>query len=573
MSHRCVFTSSVILVLLFSFPAHSQVSDPQRVMDENAAAATRKKAIDLLKSVASQVDSLRSVENRARIGSNLAGSLWKHDEKLARRILAAVEQEIKTGFSDTDPDQAAHFHRLRVFNYLRHNTIERIAKHDPDLALDFLRATRLPTDAVPHYRMVDRDKPLEMRLAGQIAAKNPQLALKLGRESLADGFSQDLLSLVAQLGAKDKEASLTLYREIVDKLKGANLPQDRAATSIALGLVRSFRPPFADELVYRDLIGMLVTSALASGCADAPAFELPQICHALGSVFSQVEKYYGPRTAALKRLADESQGSADSSSEVWPRVRGIIDEGTVDEILALREEYPSWQGQIYWGAMMKAQALGDGMRARQIASECPNEELRREMLARLDHDQMWNSVNPEKLTRLQQRLSTMVHNEERVYLLVSTAKRIGSNDRKAALELLSQAGQILDSAKPGKTQLEGQIHLAMAYCSLKSNRGFAIMESLIPKLNELVTAAATLNGLENNYLSDGEWNMTGAGVLGGYLTVLAQNAGYFAELDFERSVTLANQFERPEIRLMAQLKIAQAILGDQPKTALEFSSH
>ena len=101
----------------------------------------------------------------------------------------------------------------------------------------------------------------------------------------------------------------------------------------------------------------------------------------------------------------------------------------------------------------------------------------------------------------------------------------------------------------------------MLYCSLKSDRGFAIMESVMLKLNELVAAAATLDRFENTYLRDGEWAMSGEGNVGGLLTGLAQNAGYFAWSDFDRSVNLASQFERPELRLMAQLKIAQAIMA------------
>jgi hypothetical protein len=52
---------------------------------------------------------------------------------------------------------------------------------------------------------------------------------------------------------------------------------------------------------------------------------------------------------------------------------------------------------------------------------------------------------------------------------------------------------------------------------------------------------------------------------GALLTFLSQNAGYFAWCDFDRAVSLAAQFERPEIRLMAQLKLAQAILAGPPK--------
>ena len=97
----------------------------------------------------------------------------------------------------------------------------------------------------------------------------------------------------------------------------------------------------------------------------------------------------------------------------------------------------------------------------------------------------------------------------------------------------------------------------------------------MPKLNELVASAAALDGFENNYLRDGEWNMTGEGAVGGLLTALAQNAGYFAGFDFDRSVTLANQFERSELRLMAELKIAQSILAHEPKQRFRrgFSYH
>jgi hypothetical protein len=87
------------------------------------------------------------------------------------------------------------------------------------------------------------------------------------------------------------------------------------------------------------------------------------------------------------------------------------------------------------------------------------------------------------------------------------------------------------------------------------------MESLVPKLNELVEASAKLDGLEVRYLRNGEWNMTGEGALGDLLTALAQHAGYFARCDFDRAVSLAAQFERTEIRIMAQLKLAQGVLA------------
>jgi hypothetical protein len=561
MSHRSLFIT--VAVLLFSISARSQEITPPPRSDDDAA-AVRKKAIDLLESVAGQADSLRSAENRARIRSTAAEMLWDHDEKRARNLFAAVEDDINSGFTDMEGDDSTRIRALMVFWQVRSDTINRIAKHDPDLALEFLRATRPVEDGQLPYRVLESEKSLELRLAGQIAAKNPQLALKLGRESLAKGFSGDLLSVLSQLRQKNKEASLTFYGEIVEKLKGADLAEDHDAAEFAGNLVRSFKPPRADEQLYRELLGVLLTSALANGCAKEQEDTYPHICYEIGSVYSQMEKYYGPRAAPLKRWADDAQDLGFSSPEEWGEVREVFEKGTVDEILALLPQYPGLQDQIYWGAMTKAKDSGDAARAQEIAAKVPDSGQRRYMLAQIESDQMWKLVNAEKLSAVQQQLGKLRGSAEQIQFLLYVATQIGANDRKAALGLLNQAGQIIDSTRPGGPQLAGQLGLAMLYCSLKSDRGFAIMESLIPRLNELVNAAATLDGIENHYLRDGEWNMSGDGGLGSLLNNLSQNAGYFANLDFDRSVTLASQFDRAELRLMAQLKLAQSILAPHP---------
>jgi hypothetical protein len=573
MSHRSFFISVTASVLLFSFSARSQEPAPGRGSDESAA--VRKKAIELLESVAGQVESLHSAENRARMGSNVADLLWNHDEKRSRSLFAAAEEDIKAGFNDTDTDDSAHKHTLMVFGQLRGDILGRIAKHDPELALEFLRATRPASDTQLPYEMRDGEKSLELRLAGQIAAKNPQLALKLGQESLAKGFSDDLLSVLSQLQQKDKEAALGFYKAIVGRLRSANLARDRAASRLALNLAQSFQPPEADEQVYRDLIGIVLESALANGCANAPSEynDFYYFCGEIGSIFSKIEKYYAPRAAGLRQRAVDGQSGEDPRVMAFQQLRATIERGTVDEILALAPKYPGMQGMIYWEAMMKAESSSDVARARQIASDFPGEEQRRYMLAQIDRDQKWRSMNDEKLAELQQLLSSLRRPEERIRFLLQVANQVGGNDRKAALGLLSQADQLIGSIKPGTEQMEEQIRLAMLYCSLKSDRGFAIMESLMPKLNELVAAAATLDGFENNYLRDGEWTMTSAGSIGNLLTGLAQNAGYFAGRDFDRTLALANQFERPELRLMGELKIAQAVLDEQAKSSPDGSNN
>jgi hypothetical protein len=150
---------------------------------------------------------------------------------------------------------------------------------------------------------------------------------------------------------------------------------------------------------------------------------------------------------------------------------------------------------------------------------------------------------------------------QRIPMLLGAGHFVAAHDRKRALKLLGEVDGLVNALTYGKEQTDYQIKLAMAYCFAKSDRGFGIMESVLPKLNELIAAGAKLDGYDTRYLRDGEWNMTGEGTVGDMLTRLAQGAAYFAWSDFDRAVTLTTQFERGEIRMMAQLKLAQGILA------------
>ena len=128
-----------------------------------------------------------------------------------------------------------------------------------------------------------------------------------------------------------------------------------------------------------------------------------------------------------------------------------------------------------------------------------------------------------------------------------------------------RATENIEGHKPGTLRTRALISVAALYCMEKSDRGFTIMESQLPQLNELIDAAVKLDGFDTQYVRDGEWNMSANGNLGELLTHLSQNAAYFAWCDFDRAVTMAAQFQRAEIRMMAQLKLAQGILAGPPK--------
>src|SRR6185295_19981453 len=91
-----ILTAAVLLTPAFSLAQQTPPDDKAR------DTALKAKAYDLLESLATQISTLQSPENRARIGSNIAWSLWPHDEKRARAIFAAVGQDLNLGLQPPD---------------------------------------------------------------------------------------------------------------------------------------------------------------------------------------------------------------------------------------------------------------------------------------------------------------------------------------------------------------------------------------------------------------------------------------------------------------------------------------
>ena len=563
---RTIFTLLLILLVLLSpqrtLAQQSSLSS-QKTQAENAA--LREKAFNLLESAAGQLGSLQSPENRARLGANIADSLWDHDEKRARALLALVQDDIRQGMANRDLEDPKDQLSLKVFLKLRIDTVERIAKHDGELALAFLKSTEFISDKPLPPSYTENARGLELRLAKQIAASNPELTVKLLRKALAEGFSEELLPLLRQLNRTHKEQALTLYKEIVQKLHDVDL-QDWRTREFTQNLILTFRPPTPDHPTFRELTGIVVTAALGNGCGSNANLEgeKAEFCLWAVSVIPQLEKL-DPRAAQLRRWIPD-QEYVNVAPEAVHEFFGMVEDGTIDDLLAFAARHPDVADDIYWHAVMKACAAGDFEQARTIATQrMVNAERKEAALSQINHRQRWLTADEKQLAELQTILANMPNPADRVRALVASAMRFGSTDRNISLKLLKQASDITDSMRPGRPQTEAQLSLAMLYCLEKNDRGFAIMESLMPKLNELVDAAMKLDDYETGYVRDGEWNMSANGTTGVLLTQLAENAGYFAWCDFDRAMNLAAQFDRTEIRLMAQVKLAQAILDGPPK--------
>jgi len=569
MSHYSRAVSVLLSIILFSVSVIGQ--KPATPETSSKDEEIREKAFKLLGAVSAQLSTLQSAQNRARIEGNLAALLWEHDEQRARQILNDAAEDLR--ILSTRPEESFDdYQTFEIVLNLRSNIVNRMAKHDPEVALRFLKSTRpvfkKSTDESYVTRRLEAvEQSTELQLAAEVVAKDPQLALKLAYETLDKGLSPALIGTVRQLSRKDKTASNELYRAMVAKLKQVNLMQDFSNMQIAIGLVSSVPASAFDERDLKDLLGKILNDATDAHCGPASgtpseAEDRGYYCNQLGTILPLLKKYY-PAQVAGWNLPVWRDSTVDSFE--WSELSAVFEQGSVDDILALEADHPNMHEQLIMVAREVAVRNGDFSRARELIGKVTDGDARAEYLREIDQAEQRRTKQG---ANLEEALNALKSPEERLSFLITSIAN-PNTDRKTALALCDRALQLVDGLKPGRMQIFGWVKLAQFYAGLKSNRGFAIMEGLVPKLNGMVSAAAVLDGMdERKYFDDGEWSMTGEGSLGYLLTDLAQNAGTFAWLDFDRAANLAGQFERPEVRLMAQLKVAQAVLEGRGKGPL-----
>src|SRR5918996_6408624 len=95
-SHRSLFKLILALTLFFTISGYAHSQENKSKPNKEEIAALREKAFKLIDSVAGQLGTLQSAENRARMGANIVESLWKQDEERARALLRVVQEDIKT---------------------------------------------------------------------------------------------------------------------------------------------------------------------------------------------------------------------------------------------------------------------------------------------------------------------------------------------------------------------------------------------------------------------------------------------------------------------------------------------
>jgi hypothetical protein len=536
---------------------------------------TEKKALDLVETLSEQVLNLHASPNRIRAQTQVGDLLWVRDEKRARTLFNAAVSQLANEISELDYGDPNVYNDMSRISQMRQELLLRLAAHDGDLAIAALNQTRFQGDNRSRYSgnwPAENEANLEMALANVMVAKSPESALKLARSSLSRGVSNNIVSFLTTLYKQDVKSAQTLYQEIAAKVKEDNVGRNPELANNAWNLLSVFQPPQADEDTYRDLLSSMLGNLVAMNRQTQQGMNLAQnMYYQIERIIPLVEKYAPARAAELREWTRGVEKTLDPNAQLYQELRRVSEKGSVDDILALVPKAPpGFQNLLYQNAAWKAVTSGDTARAKEIAEKIADPVQRRQVLDQLDNQAARTAEGNNRVVearRLSEKATTV---NRKMEILLQSAMSLAGSDKKAALDLLSEAKSVLATAPQSAAELNAQIQLVQAYLRVDPEQAFGQLQPLVMRLNELVSAAVVLDGLDYRYLKDGEWIMQGGNALSNMVMSLDRMLASLGRVDFDRARTLADQIGRPEMRVMMEIDLVQTTLNPKSNPNLIF---
>ncbi len=528
-----------------------------------------------------------------------ADLLWKHDEKRARSLFWDALNNLISGNNSTaeelkDPaakdatakdssvkrqpsEKALDLTRYYEMFSLRQEFLRKVAQHDPQLAMDMLRATRLTPPDIQNagYQLPD-DRDLEQEIANQTAARDPKRALQLARESLAKGLTFQVYGVLLQLNEKNPEAAQELAGDVIDKIQTSNVATDTTALGMAMMLLQISRPaPAADENTaslgsgrvklsddQRRALVYILTDAVDNATANA------NLLVGIMGVMSDIEQLAPDRAAKVK--AKFATGGLTKGRRQFGQLDSPFSKGTPEDLIKtgagandeLRHSY--FQAAIGKAVMNgKAEALREF-----IKSQVTDESQRTNLNDLLDAQQMNWSLSHGDVEAVQKQLPSIRLKEKRALAMAEIAMMLekkGKHDE--ALKFLDEAQTLFKLDLTSQSQSDALLAVLLAAAIIDPDRAFTAIEPIVDRANDSLGKLLLLDKLiKSGFVKDGEIKLQRPGIISMDFAIFKYGRGVvaLANADFNRTKALTDRLQRNELRVMARLLMVRSLLHVEP---------
>ena len=509
---------------------------------------------------------------------------------------------------------------MRSFQ-LRQDLVLAVARHDAALAYQMFATTKPPASLQPVANQrgpranMASDENLEQQLLGRIAALDPKFAAQNAEQMLDKGqFPASLTDVISQLRTQDPDAAEKLADKTVKKIQATNLLTNAESTGLVLNLLRlgprgagetpvltgakpqaPGRPAVLEQAAYVELLSAVVDGALKAtppqnsqnraataqrgrpgvgavnrqtGGPQPPTdaqIEQNNARRLLGAsqmVLPMVDQYLPAKAQLLRQKLTEMGMPARITNVAFNSPQG---DPTSDALVQAAATAPQqMQSRLYQQAAYKALEEGNTERARQIANDHLQANVRDNVMKRIDFRELAKKVEGARVEDVRQAVARLQTENEKIDLLIQVANEAQKTNQKLALQLLEDARQLTNRRPTAYQHFEQQLRVARAFSVIDPARSFELLEPGISQLNELLAAAAVLSGFEIDMFRDGEMAIQGGNGLTNMVNRFGQELAQLAKSDFERSETLSGRFQFAEARIMTRLAIVQGVLRVRP---------
>jgi hypothetical protein len=283
------------------------------------------------------------------------------------------------------------------------------------------------------------------------------------------------------------------------------------------------------------------------------------------ALLPQIDQYLPERAQAVRqKLTDLGMGNS-ANLNFGNQFRTAMQQGTSDSLVTAASTAPAqMQPRLYQQAAQKAVDEGNPDRALQIANDHLDETGRNSIMQAVDFKRMATTASPEKLNEIKQKLAALPSDSDRVKYLIDLSTATQKDNPKLALRFLDDAKALVSKHVTSYKEFEDQLKVADAFAAVDSKRSFEVLELGIGQLNELLSAAAVLNGFEVDIYKEGELSLKSDSDLVSMVARYGQQLAALAKVDFDHARMTADRFQMTEPRLNAKLSIVQSIMGVQP---------
>jgi hypothetical protein len=589
---RRIFSTAVSAALLF-FVAAGRAARAQSVPEtagDRAVTADKveERTYALLDEAIDRAQTLKLPENRIRLQTAAACLLWPRDETRARAVIKGSTGALASLINAADRSDPRAAAQAQAYTILRLELVRMIAARDAKLALNFLRGTRQERPDTPRNASVPRPDPeraLELTLAALIAHGDAKEAAHIAEESLGGGVNAELLNVLDALSDADGEAATALAADTIKRLQAEAPATGGDVAAVAVGLLKMTWAADAptrdapdrtgadapastrgsikvDEPSRRDLINWVAACAAATPAGRMNSSHA--LFNSLPAVMQEIEKYAPGQAAAVRVKAEEFRRSLGPSARAWQKYEGLRQQASPDALLEAAAQAPPEVGdELYADAAFKLLDGDDPDRARQAVNNISDPQRRALKSRALEQQLLERSLVRGKLDDAQQRIPPDATPEERVstllYLSTLAAQR---KDAALARRFASEAEALVGGGAQNGFQFSARLQVARALAGSDPKRGFAILDDLADRLNELLAAAAVVDGFGPDCFSEGELKPLAGNMWGELVNQFGEGLSALAPKDFERALSVALKLQRDEVRVSVSLRVAERLLAD-----------